>query len=205
MREAQNQTQPAGVNSIPPFWIRPTDDAGQAVDERVLQASRQLWRWAYYHVQTELHDAPHAAELLEDVALEVSARLHVEPSVARNLTGYLITAFHHRVLAELLNNSRLVYEGLVHELEQNHRLEGPDWIKKLEMKLCFKFFVSFLSHPVRHILHCRMLGFSWNQIGKRMGLSEKQVKSRFYYGVDKACEKLTSIRRNSPSKKEPEE
>src|SRR6266496_1501551 len=109
MRGAQNQGSHSGLDWVPPFWIRPTDGRGRALDERVLNASRRLWRWAYYHVDMEIHDAPCATELLEEVALEVSGRLQVEPEVARNLAGYHITAFHHRVLSEVLKNNRLVY------------------------------------------------------------------------------------------------
>lgn len=180
----------SGLDGVPPFWIRPTDSRGLELDERVLNAARRLWRWAYHHVDTELHDAPCAAELLEEVALDVSGRLQAEPEVARNLTGYLITAFHHRVLSQLLENNRLVYEGLLRELEDNHQLAAPDWALQVEAKLWLKFFVSFLPHPVQHMLHYRMLGFSWDEIGCSMGLSAKHAKKRFYYGVKKGHEKV---------------
>lgn len=196
MREAQNQGSHSDLDCIPPFWIRPTDRRGRTLDERVLTASRRLWRWAYSYVDMELHDAPCAAELLEEVALEVSARLQVEPKVARNLAGYLITAFHHRVLSQLLKNNRLVYEGLLRELEQNHQLAAPDWTQQLEAKLVLKFLVSFLPHPVQHMLHYRMLDFSWDEIGKRMGLSAKQAKSRFYRGLQKGYKKLIGSQPN---------
>src|ERR1019366_7099240 len=193
MRGTQNVRSHSVLEGVPPFWIRPTDGRGGALDQRVLDASRRIWRWAYYHVAMELHDAPCAAELLEEVALEVSGRLQAEPEVARNLTGYLITSFHRRVLAQLLENNRLVYEGLLRELEENHRLTEPDWTERVEAKLWLKFFVFFLPHPVRHMLHYRMLGFSWDEIGSRMGLSAKQAKNRFYYGVQNGREKVTRI------------
>jgi hypothetical protein len=63
--------------------------------------------------------------------MEVSARLRAEPEVERNLNGYLITAFHHRVRSQLLRDSRLAYEGLLNELEENHQPRAPDWIKAL--------------------------------------------------------------------------
>ena len=46
------------------------------------------------------------------------------------LSGYLITAFHHRVRAQLLRDSRLAYEGLLFELEENHRPRAPDWMSR---------------------------------------------------------------------------
>jgi len=98
-------------------------------------ACRKLWRWAYHHVDVKLHDAPFAAELLEEVALDVSRRLQAEPAVARNLTGYLIRAFHRRVLSLVLRNNRMVYEGLLRELERNYQLAESDWCQRLSERL----------------------------------------------------------------------
>ena len=203
MRGARHEGH-SGLDGVPPFWIRPTDGRGLELDERVLDAARRLWRWAYYHVDTELHDAPCAAELLEEVAVEVSGRLQAEPEIARNLTGYLITSFRHRVLSQLLENNRLVYEGLLRELEANHQLRAPDWTQRVEAKLWLKFFVSFLPHPVQHMLHYRMLGFSWEEIGSSMGLSAKQAKKRFHYGVKKGHEKVIRISTERFGRQEPE-
>ena len=41
----------------------------------------------------------------EEVAMEVSARLRTEPEVERNLSGYLITAFHHREVSASLRKA----------------------------------------------------------------------------------------------------
>jgi hypothetical protein len=71
---------------------------------------------------------PAPAELLEEVAPEVSARLRAEPEVERNLNGYLITAFHNRVRSQFLKDSRLAYEGLLYDLEENHQPRAPDWV-----------------------------------------------------------------------------
>jgi DNA-directed RNA polymerase specialized sigma24 family protein len=203
MRGARHEGAQSGLDAVPPFWIRPTDGRGLELDERVLNAARRLWRWAYRHVDTQLHDAPCAAELLEEVALEVSGRLQAEPEVARNLTGYLITAFHHRVLSQLLENNRLVYEGLLRELEENNQLTAPDWTLQVEAKLWLKLFVSFLPHPVQHMIHYRMLGFSWDEIGNSMGLSAKQAKKRFYYGVKKGHEKVIKYSTKRFGRQEP--
>jgi len=65
------------------------------------------------------------------------------------------------------------------------------------------FLVPYLPHPIRHMLHYRMLDFSWKEIGKRMGLSEKQAKSRFYHGVQKAYEALLRISSRRDEEEEP--
>jgi len=47
-----------------------------------------------------------------------------------------------------------------------------------------------MSHPVRRILHYRLLDYSWKYIAQQLNLTEKQAKSRFYYGVRQAFDEL---------------
>lgn len=108
----RNET-PNLTNSVPPFGIQESGDGGRSIHPRVLKTARQLWPWAYMHVDVVLHDAPAAAELLEQVAIQVSARLEAETEVARNLKGYLITAFHNHVRRELIRVNRFTYVGLL--------------------------------------------------------------------------------------------
>src|SRR6266581_6448352 len=135
MKESENETGQQSSAPVPPFWIRPEDQRGRRVDSRILDASYRLWPWAYRHVEIELHDGARAAELLEEVAMDVSARLRAQPEVERNLNGYLITAFHHRVRSQLLKDSRLAYEGLLRELDENYQRRAPDWVAALETEL----------------------------------------------------------------------
>lgn len=190
MGEGQGGYRERVSERIPEFWMRPLDKRGRPLNERVLDASRHLWPWAYRHVEIELHDGAGAAELLEEVAMEVSARLRAEPEVERNLSGYLITAFHHRVRSQLLRDSRLAYEGLLYELEENHQPRAPDWVTALETKLALNFLVSYLPHQTKHMLNYRTLGFSWKEIARFSGITVEQAKSRFYYGVQRAYETL---------------
>src|SRR2546428_5012760 len=111
MKEPEDETGQQNSTPVPPFWIRPEDQRGRRVDSRILDASYRLWPWAYRHVERELRDGARAAELLEEVAMDVASRLRLEPTVARNLSGYLITAFHHRVRWERLRDRGLSYEG----------------------------------------------------------------------------------------------
>ena len=190
MRDPENESGRRSSKPVPPFWIRPEDQRGQPVDSRVLDSSHHLWPWAYRHVERELRDGARAAELLEEVAMEVSARLQLEPAVARNLGGYLITAFHHRVRWERLRDSKLAYEGSLRELAAKHQLTAPDWTAAVETRLVVNLLLSCLPHELRHMLHYRMLGFSWKEAGGFLGISAKQAKTRFYRGVQKAYETL---------------
>jgi DNA-directed RNA polymerase specialized sigma24 family protein len=204
MEEPQRGKREGVAERIPEFWIRPQDKRGRPLDARVYTASRRLWPWAYRHIETELHDGARAAELLEEVAMEVSARLRAEPEVERNLSGYLITAFHNRVRSQLLKDSRLAYEGLLYELEENHQPRAPDWVAAMETKLALDFLVSFLPHQTKHMLNFRTLGFSWKETARFAGITVEQAKSRFYYGVQKAYETLLETQARRRKGKEPE-
>ncbi len=192
MRDTQDEKSPSGFGAVPPFWLRPADKNGHPIDARVRDASQSLWPWAYRHVERELHDAASAAELLEEVAIEVSVRLRDAPEVARNLKGYLITSFHHRVRSRMLRHNRIRYEGLVRELERSHALKAPDWAKAIENEIYVDLLISYLPHPIRHMLNRRMLGFSWKEIGDSLNIPAKNAKARFYYGIQRAHEALLS-------------
>jgi len=131
---------------------------------------------------------------MEGVALEVSSRLQDEPGVDQNLAGYFITAFCRRVRQQFLRDNRVTYEGLLRELELNHHLTAPDWEAAMERELCLQVLVDQLPHQSRHILHCRILGFSWNEIGQALRMSGKQARSRFYYELDKVHSRLLGTR-----------
>jgi DNA-directed RNA polymerase specialized sigma24 family protein len=178
--------QQSSAEHLPPFWIHALDSHGRPIDPRVVEASERLWPWAYRRVERELHDSAAAAQLLEGVAAEVSRRLHEEPGVGRNLSGYLITSFHRRVRQQFLKQNRVAYEGLLRDLEQDHHLAAPDWQQAIERELCLQVLIQQLTPQSQHMLHYRILGFSWKEIGRTLGQSGKQARSRFYYELDKA-------------------
>ena len=201
-REPQGQQEQAVAGEIPPFWIPATDHQDRAIDQRVINVAQSLWPWAFRRVERELNDGARAAELLELVAVEVSARLKAEQKVGRNLKGYFYTAFLHRVRSQVLKESRLEYEGLLRELEKNHKLRAPDWVSAIEKELTLKFLLAYLPHNVNHMVHCRMLGLSWKKIGRILDISAKQAKSRCYYGVQQAYETLLETQSRRRHQKE---
>jgi DNA-directed RNA polymerase specialized sigma24 family protein len=172
------------------------DSRGRPIEARVVAIAERLWPWAYRHVERELHDAASAAQVVERVAIEVSSRLNDEPGVDRNLAGYFITAFHRQVRQQFLRENRVTYEGLLTELELNYHLTAPNWQAALETELCLKVLVDQLPHQSRHMLNYRILGFSWNEIGRVLRISGKQARSRFYYELNKLHAKLLGTTTN---------
>jgi DNA-directed RNA polymerase specialized sigma24 family protein len=117
-------------------------------------------------------------------------RVRDQPGIDENLRGYFITAFRRRVRHRSMRENRLAYEGLVSQLEFNHHLTGPNFEEIIEQRLCLEVIIDLLPHEARHMLHFRILEFSWNEIGRRLGISAKQARSRFYYELEKVHSKL---------------
>jgi hypothetical protein len=181
-----------GIDAVPPFWIKPTGRGGHAVNRQVIETSEQLWPWAYRHVEMVLHDAPSAAEILETVAIDVSARLQSTPEVASNLRGYLITAFRRRVRLEFLRDSRLAYEGLLRELETKHPLLAHDWATAVEFRFLVGHLTALMSDDARRIVYYRLLSFNWEEIAEANSISVSQARNKYYYGVKSAYDRLVT-------------
>ena len=203
MREPRHKSPKEPDQHLPPFWILAKDSRGRPLDPRVKEIAEQVWRFAHRLVDAELHDPASAAEIVEKVASEVSSRLRDQPGIDGNLRGYFMTALRRRVRHQSMRENRVAYEGLVTEVELNHHLTGPDFKAMIEQRLCVEMVIDLLPHEARHMLHFRILEFSWNEIGERLGISAKQARSRFYYELEKVRTKLLqSGTRNADSKEE---
>jgi len=193
------------LGEVAPFWLPPADSDGREIDDLVHQAAKELWPWAFRHVQKELHDGARALEIVQEVALDVSQRLNEDTEVGRNLKGYFTTSFIHCVRSHVLHESRIEYEGLIYQLEENHHPRAPDWIRGFETKLSIKILAAYLSQPMMRMLTCGLADYSWKEIGLLFRISDRQAKSRFYYGVRKAYEDLLAThaerRRSEEGKK----
>jgi hypothetical protein len=97
------------LGEVAPFWLPPADSDGREIDDLVHQVAKELWPWAFRHVQKELHDGARALEIVQEVALDVSQRLNEDTEVGRNLKGYFTTSFIARMLREKLAISARTY------------------------------------------------------------------------------------------------
>lgn len=178
------------LGEVAPFWLPTSDADGRAIHDLVRSAAKELWPWAFRHVQKELHDGARALEIVQEVAADVSQRLKEDAEVARNLKGYFRTSFIHCVRDHVLHEGRIEYEGLIHELEKNHHPRAPDWIRDFETTLSLKLLAAYMTAPMRRMLSYRSADYSWKEIGLVFNLTSRQARSRFYYGARKAYEDL---------------
>jgi DNA-directed RNA polymerase specialized sigma24 family protein len=189
-RGGHNRGSSSGPEVVPPFWLRSDEHGIRVIDERVLAVAKENWAWAFWLVKKQLYDGARTADIVEDVAAEVSSRLRADAEIGRNLNGYFRTAMILRARTLAAREGRITYEGGAHDLDTNHRPSAPDWATVFENRLAIQSFVPYLSHPIRRILHYRLLDYSWKYIAQQLNLTEKQAKSRFYYGVRQAFDEL---------------
>jgi DNA-directed RNA polymerase specialized sigma24 family protein len=178
------------LGEVAPFWLPTADADGRVINDLVRDAARELWPWAFRYVQKELHDGARALEIVQEVAADVSGRLKDDAEVARNLKGYFTTSLIHCVRNHVLHESRIEYEGLIHELEENHQPRAPDWIRGFETTLSLKLLAAYMPAPMRRMLSYRSADYSWKEIGAVFNMTDRQARSRFYYGARKAYEDL---------------
>src|SRR5260370_10016608 len=91
-RAGHNDCGSSGPEAVPPFWLRTDEKGARAIDERVLEVSRDNWSWAFWLVKRQLNDGACTPDIVENVAVEVSARLRADTAVGRKLAGYFRTA-----------------------------------------------------------------------------------------------------------------
>jgi len=192
-RAGHNDRGRVGPEAVPPFWL-PTDEHGaRPIDSCVLAVSKENWSWAFRLISKQLHDGTRTREIVEDVAVEVSDRLGANREVSRNLNGYFRTAMIRTVKTLAARESRITYEGGIQDLEANHQLSAPDWTRVFEDHMALEALVPYMSHAVRQIMHYRQLDYSWKRLAQRLSLTEKQAKSRFYYGARQAYDELLAV------------
>lgn len=192
-RVGHNDPRRSEAEPVPPFWLCNGHGGPGQIDERVLAVAKDNWSWAFWLVRKQLRDCERAPQIVEEVATEVSNRLTAEPEVGRNLNGYFRTAVIRRVKTLAARDSRIAYEGGAQDLEVNHQLTAPDWTKVFEDRMALQSLLPYMSQPVRLILHYRLLDYPWKYISERLALTEKQAKSRFYYGVHQAYDELLAV------------
>ena len=192
-RARNNDLSKLNSEPVPPFWLRADDRGQQPIDRDVIDVAEQNWLWAFWLVKKQLNDSARTAEIVEEVAVRVSSRLHAESNVRNNLNAYFRTALMRRVKTHAVRERRITFNGGLQELEQNHQPQASDWTKVFEDRLALHSLLPYMPDAVRQILHYRILDFSWKQIGSLVGTTAKQAKSRFYYGVRQAHNELLAI------------
>ncbi len=183
-------------------------------DEELLAAAREAWPHVLAHARRGLSErvaAPDrtaiAAEIWERVLRSVSRTRQRSPDhrpPVADLQAYLIGAFHLRFNRFLRREQRRLdtFELLPStlDLEKFESARDVEWIQQLERDIAVKTVVACMDEPTRKIWEERQVGYSWKEIAKQLGISERHAKRKFHEGIERTRQRLTELMRQRRDK-----
>lgn len=188
--------QAFGCSKLPPFWLAADVGGTDTIDPIVSTVAEESWPWAFRLAQQELRDGPSALEIVEATAIEVSRRLRRQPDVGIHLAAYYRTALTNRIRAIAVRNGRIAYRGGPQDVEIICRPTAPQGFEGFEARMVLESILLHTTANVRRMLQYRLLEYSWREIADEFAITEKQVRSRFYYGIHLAHRRLVLTQEN---------
>jgi DNA-directed RNA polymerase specialized sigma24 family protein len=193
-------------------WILGVDPSTNSVAGDLIEAATRMWPRALAHAnrastgQSETADSPAlAAEVWEHVLRSVwkaQQRAIQRNAPIRNLDHYLLVAFIHRLNRHFRRNRRraevvqFVSPEQLAYLESGTQEGRVDWAARIEDRIDFEAVVAAMDGVSRKICLARLYGLSWQEIGRRLDLTEQQAIMRFQYAQKKI--RRTFGRKNEP-------
>lgn len=166
-----------------PLWIPERDANGRLVNKEVEAELQNIWKRALVHIERHSHDTSRAAEIMEKTAFTVS-RLMSRTAI-RNLRTFGFRVFKRKYLRQLRKENRFVS---LESLEEHELV--VDSMTAFESQLEVKLFVRRLKPRIQTMFAMRSAGYSWNEIGKALGLPPHNAESQFSYRIRSVSKKL---------------
>ena len=167
-----------------PLWIPERDANGRLVNKEVEAELQIIWRRALAHIERHSHDTSHAAEIMEKTAFTVSRLMNRK--LIRNLRSFGLRVFKRKVLRQLQKENRFVSLDSLDE----HDLV-VDSMAAFESQLEVKLFLRRLEPRIQTMFAMRSAGYSWNEIGRALGLPPHNAESQFSYRIRSVSKKLS--------------
>jgi RNA polymerase sigma factor (sigma-70 family) len=148
-----------------------------------------------------------AAEIWERVLRSVSRTRQRSPDrrpPVADLQAYLIGAFHLRFNRVLRREQRRldIFESFPStlDLEKFESALDVEWIRQLERDDAVKTAIACMDEPTRKLWEKRQAGYSWKEIAKQMGISERHAKRLFREGIERTRKRLIELMRQRREK-----
>jgi len=179
---------------IPPWWDREHDESGRPIRTDVREAAQRVWQRVCVEVQKVLGDFTDAGELLEKAVAAVSIYLEKQNAEPHDPSKLLIVAVYRLARRLARQRGRVQAIGGVSDLAEI--LRAPDWIDEADRRITLQKLVSHLSPESQGLLHLRMKGFEWAEIGRMCRGEPAALKLKFWRDVRRAHEAI--LRTPSP-------
>jgi DNA-directed RNA polymerase specialized sigma24 family protein len=172
-----------------PEWVLLSTGAGTraktALDHELIEAARSAWPKVLAHARKELSrngihsdETSLVTEVWEGVLQSVSQTLERMKGRRREITdleAYLLGTFYHRFSRTV----RMSLVSSVQELEVLGAASRREYQQDLEGNIYAKEIIQRMDSWSREVWVAREYGYSWNDIGHRLGVPGHHVMLRF--------------------------
>lgn len=163
-------------NSWPPYGDGFRDEYG-GIEPEVYATAAAIWPKAEALAHTQLGDSAAGRTLLMKAAARVSQQFLTRRQRVDNLKAYLFQSYKHLILAEL-RKARLHDSLNVEALRAAERLSKSP-AEELDKRILIEQLMLRMDPWSRRVFEALVLGFSFDEIGREVGMRGASVRNRF--------------------------
>ena len=181
------------IEGDPTLWIQPHDNAGKAIDGELLAAAHRNWRRVVSYAKRLGQDASSAAEELEGAVHSLSSLIERHPRFReriKSLDDYVFWVTAHRLNRSAAKQPTIDYVGSLTDLIALRDAKVSNWASRIEDELFLKEVTGYMNERTRYLFSLRQMGWSWDGIAEKLGISANAVQVQFNRGVVRARKRI---------------
>lgn len=180
--------------ALPPLEAAYTDEFGR-IEPDVYSAASAIWQRCEQYALATLGDAPAGLRLLLKSAAIATRRHALPDAYIANLPAYLFQTYKHLVLAELEKENG----HRQRETERHTEIEAlsVSLAEDVDRKILIQQIMQRMDDWMRGVFELRMLGHSFEEIGKLRGQNAHALRTKFNKHFKRLTKQIQSGKRGA--------
>lgn len=176
----------------PRLWIRPADDDGNEVDQRLIDAAYKIWPRARLRVIRYLGSDEEAPRIVENAVSQASKAERNGPIKAPE--SYLYSAIARAARREAEARERFVpFDPVM--MDQLQKSDWRDSENRAAHRILMEQLKAFMDNKTRRMFELRCLDYRWERIARALEYSDAHsAEVQFRKGVNAALKRLKGKR-----------
>jgi RNA polymerase sigma factor (sigma-70 family) len=169
----------------PPFSEAHLDVEG-SIDADIYAAAGELWPPAAALAESILHDEAAGQIALATVCVRITAARSKGRIQIKNLKAYIFRSYKHEILRQL--QTQRLHDALIDDKYRSINETRPD--VELHKKILLEQIVLRLDKRNRKVFELRVLGYTFEEIGKDLGEPSNRLRNALSKQLKKIKEEL---------------